>query len=73
MDWKKSLLTSTEFWTGVGLSLAGVAALGLGAHGVLAQALAPFGIGLVLSDVLTKAAKAARQRVKVRVRRDDDL
>jgi len=72
MDWKKTLLTSTEVWTGVGLTLAGVAALGLGAHSVLAQALAPFGIGLVLSDVLTKAAKAARERVKVRVRRDDE-
>lgn len=72
MDWKKSLGTSTEVWTGLGLTLAGVAALGLGAHGILAQALAPFGIGLALSDVLTKAARAARQRVKVRVRRDDE-
>jgi len=72
MDWKKTLLTSTEVWTGVGLTLTGVLALGLGAHGVLAQALAPFGIGLVLSDILTKAARTARQRVKVRVRRDDD-
>lgn len=72
MDWKKTLLTSTEVWTGVGLTLAGVTALGLGAQGVLAQALAPFGIGLVLSDVLTKAARAARQRAKVRIRRDDE-
>ncbi len=71
MDWKKDLLTSTEVWTGATLILAGVAALGLGAHGVLVQALTPFGIGLVLSEVLTKAARAARERAKVRVRRDD--
>lgn len=72
MDWKKSLLTSTEVWTGGALVLAGIATLSLGVHGVLAQALAPFGIGLVLSDVLTKAARAARERAKVRVRRDDE-
>lgn len=72
MDWKKSLLTSTEIWTGTGMTLAGVAALALGVHGILAQALAPFGIGLILSEVLTKAAKAARERAKVRVRRDDE-
>ena len=75
MDWKKYLMTSIEVWTGAGLTLAGLIALSLGAHGVLTQALAPFGIGLALSDVLTKAAqaaKAARERVKVPVRRDDD-
>ena len=72
MGWKKTLLTSTESWTGAGLILAGLAALGLGAHGVLAQALTPFGIGLVLSDILTKAVKAKRERVKVRIRRDDE-
>ena len=72
MDWKKHLMTSTEVWTGSCLTLAGLVALALGLHGVLAQALLPFGIGLALSDVLTKAAKDARQRSKVRVRRDDD-
>ncbi len=72
MDWKKSLSTSTEIWTGAGLILAGLVALGLGAHGVLAQASAPFGVGLVLSDVLTKAVKAKRERVQVRIRRDDE-
>ncbi len=75
MDWKKSLLTSTEVWTGAGLTLAGIATLALGAHGILAQAMAPFGIGLILSEILTKAAKAAkdaRERAKVRVRRDDE-
>jgi hypothetical protein len=71
MDWKKTLLTSTEFWTGTGLLLAGLAALAAGMHGALAQALAPFGVGLILSDVLTKTAGAARERARVRVRRDD--
>ena len=72
MDWKKTLLTSIEVWTGAGLTLAGIIALGLGAHGVIAQVLAPFGIGLAVSGILVKAAKAARERVKVPVRRDDD-
>ncbi len=72
MDWKKSLLTSTEIWTGAGLIIAGITALSLGVHGVLAQALAPFGIGLILSELLTRAAKATRDRVKIRIRRDDD-
>jgi len=75
MDWKKTLLTSIEVWTGAGLTLAGIIALGLGAHGVIAQALAPFGIGLAVSGILVKAAqaaKAARERVKVPIRRDDD-
>ena len=72
MNQKKSLLSSPEIWTGGGLVLAGLACLGLGVHGVLAQALAPFGIGLILSEALTEAAKAGRDRIKVRSRRDDD-
>ncbi len=71
MDWKKTLLTSTEFWTGTGLVVAGLAALASGMHGVLSQALAPFGVGLILSDVLSQTARAARERARVRVRRDD--
>ena len=72
MDWKKALLICPEVWTGTALTLAGVSALLLGAHGVLAQALAPFGVGVILSAVAAKAAQAARERAKVRVRRDDD-
>ncbi len=72
MDWKKSLLTSPEVWTGAGLIVAGMIALGMGVHNVLGQALAPFGIGLILSEILTRAAKATRERAKIRVRRDDD-
>jgi hypothetical protein len=70
MDWKKGLLTCTEVWTGAALLAAGVLAQAAGLHGVLAHALAPFGIGLILSDVLTKAGRAAHERV--RVRRDDE-
>ena len=72
MNWKKALLSSTEVWTGASLVLAGLAALAIGVHGILAHALAPFGVGLILSDVVGKAAGAARERAKVRVRRDDD-
>ncbi len=71
MDWKKALLASTEVWTGVSLVLAGLVALGLGVHGILAHALAPFGVGLLLSDVFTKTTGSARAS-KIRVRRDDD-
>lgn len=69
MDWKKHLRTSTEVWTGACLTLAGLVASALGMHGVLAQALLPFGLGLALSGVLPKAARDARERG--RVRRDD--
>lgn len=72
MDWKKALLTSIEVWTGVSLVLAGLAALCLGIHSILAQALAPFGVGLILSDVVCKSTGAGRERDKVRVRRDED-
>lgn len=72
MDWKKALLICPEVWTGAALVLAGVSALLLGAHGVLAQALAPFGVGVILSAIVSKAAQDARARAKVRVRRDDD-
>ena len=72
MDWKKALLTSTEVWTGAGLVVAGIIALGMGIHNVLGQALAPFGIGLILSEILTRAAKASRDKAKIRIRRDDD-
>lgn len=72
MDRKKSLLSSPEVWTGGGLILVGAACLGLGVHGVLVQALAPFGIGLILSEALSEAAKAGRDRIKIRSRRDDD-
>ena len=70
MDWKKTLRSSTEVWTGLGLIVAGLTALCLGVHGILALALAPFGVGLILSDVVGSAAQQAR--AKVRLRRDKD-
>jgi hypothetical protein len=72
MDWKKELLASTEVWTGVGLILVGLAARGLGASDLFAVALTPFGIGLILSDVAAKLAKAAREKAKIRVSRKND-
>ena len=68
MDWKKTLRSSTEVWTGFGLITAGVTALCLGIHGILVQALAPFGVGLILSGVVGTAA----QEAKARIRRDDE-
>jgi len=70
MDWKKTLRSSTEVWTGLGLIAAGLTALCLGVHGILALALAPFGSGLILSDVVGSAAQQVRS--KVRFRRDKD-
>ena len=70
MDWKKTLRSSTEVWTGLGLIAAGLTALCLGVHGILALALAPFGVGLILSDVVGSAAQQVRS--KVRIRRDKD-
>ena len=70
MDWKKTLRSSTEVWTGLGLIAAGLTALCLGVHGILVLALAPFGVGLILSDVVGSAAQQARS--KVRFRRDKD-
>lgn len=61
-DWKKALLASPECWTGGVMIGVGLAALATGAHDLLAHALAPFGAGLILSDVVAK---------KVRVRRDE--
>jgi hypothetical protein len=66
----KSLVKSTEIMTGVGLIVAGVLAQTAGFHNFYVSALIPFGVGLMLSEVVTRAGKATRERVKVRVRRD---
>ena len=50
----------------------GLLALGLGRHDMFSQAMAPFGIGLILCDVLTRFGKAARETVRVLIRRDDE-
>lgn len=67
MDFK-SFLSSTESLTGIGLIVAGLGALMLGMHDLFAQALAPFGLGLLLSGGVGRATKTARERV----RRDQD-
>lgn len=70
MDFK-SLRLSTEIFTGLALIVVGLLAQAAGMHNVLAVALAPFGLGLILSDMLTRFGRATRERVKVRIRRDD--
>lgn len=67
----KSLRMSTEVITGLALIVVGLLVQAAGVHGVLAVAMAPFGLGLILSDMLTRVGKATRERVKVRIRRDD--
>lgn len=72
MDKKSSILQSTEVLTGVGMVVVGLGMMAAGLHGYLADALAPFGVGLILSDGIGRAAKAASERLKVRIRRDKD-
>jgi hypothetical protein len=68
------LENKTPFWQcpevliGAGMIVGGVGMQAAHLHGFLAEALAPFGVGLILSDAVVRAAKATR----VRVRRDDD-
>ncbi len=65
-------MQSNEVLTGVGMIVIGLGMMAAKMHGFLAEAMAPFGVGLILSDGLSRAAKAARDRVRVRVRRDED-
>ena len=67
----KSFRASTETITGVVLIAAGLLAQAAGMHNILATALAPFGVGLILSDILTRFGRATRERVKIRIHRDD--
>lgn len=70
MENKSSFLQSTEVLTGTGMVVVGLGMMAAGMHGFLADALAPFGVGLILSDGIGRAAKAARERVRVRRDRD---
>jgi hypothetical protein len=70
MDFKSSF-KSNELLVGGGLIVAGLLALAAGRHDMVSQAMAPFGIGLILSDALARAGKAAREGIKVLIRRDD--
>ena len=67
----KSYCKSNEVLVGGGLTILGLLALASGRHDMVSQAMAPFGIGLILSDALARAGKAAREGVKVLIRRDD--
>lgn len=67
----ESFFSSTEFFAGVGLILAGVLARLAGMQDIFSEALMPFGFGLMLSECASRVAKANRQREKARVRRDD--
>jgi hypothetical protein len=66
----KSFLQSNEVLTGVGMIVIGLGMMAAKMHGFVAEAFAPFGVGLILSDGIGRAAKKARQRVPVR--RDED-
>ena len=68
----KSLLSSTEIVAGIGLIVVGASAQAAGMHDIFAVAMAPFGVGLILSDITSRAARATRDRVKVRIPRDRD-
>ena len=70
MDFK-SLRNNQETMTGLAFIVIGLLTQAAGIHGVIAYALAPVGIGLILSDVLAHVGKATRERVKVYIRRDD--
>lgn len=71
MNNKRSFL-STEVLAGTGMTVLGLLALASGRHDLISQALAPFGIGLILSDALARVGKATREGVKVLIRRDGD-
>lgn len=71
MDKKQSFL-SMEIWAGISLIVLGLLAMAAGRHDLISQALLPFGIGVILSDLLTRFGKATRETVKVLIRRDND-
>lgn len=64
----KLLLGSPEFCTGGVLIILGLAAWAAGIHALLASVLAPFGIGLILSEAAALTVRTARERVKVRAK-----
>lgn len=63
---------STEVLLGAGMIVVGLTALAFGTHDLFAQALAPFGFGLIVSDGAARAAKKTTERVRARIRRPDD-
>ncbi len=67
--WKKTLFDSPEVRTGSVLIVLGLAAFAASIHGDIAAALAPFGAGLILSEIASLSIQRTRERVKVRARR----
>ena len=68
--WKKTLLDSPEARTGSVLIVLGLAAFAAGLHGDIAAALAPFGAGLILSEIASLGIQQTRERIKLRARHD---
>ena len=68
-NWKR-LLGSPEVCTGSVLIVLGFTAWIAGIHALIATVLAPFGIGLILSEVVTLTVRKSRERIKVRSRRE---
>lgn len=62
----KTIFSSAEVLTGIGMLVAGLCGVADGRHDLLSLALAPFGAGLILSDSLSRMARAARERITVR-------
>jgi hypothetical protein len=67
----KRFFSSSEVVTGLCLMVTGLLAQIAGIHNVLSMAMAPFGLGLILSEVLARFGRDTRERVKIRIRRDD--
>jgi len=63
---------NTQASVGFGLIVAGVLTFALGHRELLTMALAPVGVGLVLSDIVARTKKSLRERVKVRVRHNNN-
>lgn len=57
---RKGFSFGTEAATGLGLIVVGLGAYAFGQHGVFAVALAPFGIGLILSDLAGRLVRRRR-------------
>lgn len=66
---QKTHLVSPEVATGLLLLSAGLAAQVVGVHSQFSNVLVPFGVGLILSDLIVRAGRMTRERVKVRVGR----
>jgi len=60
----KGFFSSAEVLTGIGLVVAGLCGMADGRHDLLSQALAPFGGGLIFSEMVSRLARGARGRIQ---------